>query len=221
MSVLLWLQVCELCFILVHYYKEIIHTHTSLFQNRCRLLKNVLFNAGIAFLGSVTAIKEQYTLIYYKHGKIRYRTQRWKVAKYIWSSTILTVRRILRYFNCIYNFCLFVLLLDHISETNIVLLTALHLYDSIRLLLQLHYTNTNKQKWILLLVLIFSVNSCMTLSCNLVFAHCGIANSSEVKVLSTADSPKIRWQDFTGHPINFCALLILNVNMWEHPGTDL
>lgn len=30
------------------------YTHASLFQNRCRILKNILLNAGTAFLGTVT-----------------------------------------------------------------------------------------------------------------------------------------------------------------------
>lgn len=33
-------------------------THTSLFQNGRGFLKNVLFDAGAAFLGSVTATKQ-------------------------------------------------------------------------------------------------------------------------------------------------------------------
>lgn len=32
----------------------VVRKSTSLFQNRRRLLKNILFNAGVAFLGSIT-----------------------------------------------------------------------------------------------------------------------------------------------------------------------
>lgn len=46
-------------------------THTSLFQNGRGFLKNVLFDAGAAFLGSVTATKQtdkQKTKVNCKYG---------------------------------------------------------------------------------------------------------------------------------------------------------
>lgn len=43
------------------YFKKYSDTHASLFQNGRGLLKNILFDAGAAFLGSVTATTHKQT----------------------------------------------------------------------------------------------------------------------------------------------------------------
>lgn len=55
--------------------QEYTDTHTSLFQNWCRLFKNILFDAGIAFLGSITATYKQYIHKQYVERNGKYATR--------------------------------------------------------------------------------------------------------------------------------------------------